>query len=255
MSKFRGCIDLHNGKVKQIVGGSLIDNSAQTNFVSDYNARYYANLYKTIGIQGCHVIKLGPGCDTEASEALNEWPGNLQVGGGINDSNCEYWIQQGASHVIVTSYLFPNGKFELNRLESLSQKVGKERLVVDLSCRKTGSNSWTVAMDKWQTLTDFIITKENLNLVQDYCAELLVHAADVEGLCKGIDEDLVKQLSEWIRIPCTYAGGGRGVADLELINRISGGRVDLTIGSALDIFGGSGITLKEAAEWNINISN
>ena len=255
MTKFRGCIDLHDGKVKQIVGGTLVNDQARTNFVSNRGAEHFAELYKASNVTGCHIIKLGPNCDSEALKALSKWPGMFQIGGGITDLNCEYWIEKGASHVILTSYLFPDGVFSLERLRLISKKVGKNHLVVDLSCRRTdtGLDSepiWTVTMNKWQTLTDFCINKENLDMMQDYCSELLIHAADVEGLCLGVDEQLIAKLGEWSQIPCTYAGGGRGLSDLELVKKLSHGRVDLTIGSALDIFGGNGILLKDAVAWN-----
>ncbi|KAG0228231.1 Enzyme that catalyzes the fourth step in the histidine pathway [Actinomortierella wolfii] len=191
---FRPCIDLHSGKVKQIVGGSLNDkdeSALRTNFVSSEPPSYYATLYKQNNLTGAHVIKLGPGNDEAALECLRAWPGGLQIGGGITAENAQAWIDAGADKVIVTSYLFPGAKFSLERLQSLCKAVGKERLVVDVSCRKRGSE-WVIAMDKWQTLTDLTVNKESLDLLANYCSEFLVHAADVEGLCRGIDQDLVK---------------------------------------------------------------
>ncbi|CED83465.1 phosphoribosylformimino-5-aminoimidazole carboxamide ribotide isomerase [Phaffia rhodozyma] len=248
-SLFRPCIDLHGGLVKQIVGGTLSDVKAQeaelkTNFVSSNPPGYYASLYKEHDLHGGHVIKLGPNNDLAAKEALSTWPDHLQVGGGINQTNASEWIKAGASKVIVTSHLFPSAKFSLERLIELENAVGKDRLVVDVSCRKRGDR-WVVAMNKWQDLTDLDVTKESLDMLAEYCSEFLIHAADVEGLCQGIDEDLVSRLGEWVHIPTTYAGGARGISDLELVSRLSNGKVDLTYGSSLDIFGGSQVPFED----------
>ncbi|KAH6914910.1 N--5 [Coprinopsis sp. MPI-PUGE-AT-0042] len=239
-SVFRPCIDLHNGQVKQIVGGTLSDSTPdtlRTNFVAEQSAGQFAEMYKRHNLTGAHVIKLGPGNDEAAKEALAAWPGGLQIGGGINESNAKEWLDAGASKVIVTSHLFPNGQFSLERLQSLSKTVGKENLVVDVSCRRRGDR-WLVAMNKWQDITNMEVCKETLDMLSEYCSEFLVHAADVEGLCQGIDEELVKKLGDWVSIPTTYAGGAKELADLDLVNRLSGGKVDLTYGSSLDIFGG-----------------
>jgi phosphoribosylformimino-5-aminoimidazole carboxamide ribotide isomerase len=177
----------------------------------------------------------------------------FQVGGGIRADNAMEWLQHGAGKIIVTSYLFPEGKFSIERLKNISDITGKDRLVVDLSCRKVvnGSNlEYVVAMNKWQTLTDIKITHESIKLFEEYSSELLVHAADVEGLCKGIDQDLVKLLGMWCKNPVTYAGGGNSINDLELVKEMSNGKVDLTFGSALDIFGGSTVKLSECIQWN-----
>ncbi|KAI9481471.1 MAG: phosphoribosylformimino-5-aminoimidazole carboxamide ribotide isomerase [Benjaminiella poitrasii] len=252
MTRFNGCIDLHHGKVKQIVGGSLSDKSPEqltTNFVSEESPSFYSKLYKDHEVTRCHVIKLGPNNDEAAKEALQAWSGGLQVGGGITADNAQHWLSLGASKVIVTSYLFPGAKFSLERLQKLCELVGKDKLVVDVSCRKK-NDKWIVAMDKWQTMTDMEVNKETLDMLSQYCSEFLIHAADVEGLCKGIDEELVKRLGEWINIPTTYAGGGRSIEDLKLVDKLSNGKVDLTFGSALDIFGGNGVTFQECIEWN-----
>ncbi|KAI8875053.1 Phosphoribosylformimino-5-aminoimidazole carboxamide ribotide isomerase [Backusella circina FSU 941] len=252
MTRFNGCIDLHHGKVKQIVGGSLSDSTPdelRTNFVSEETPSFYSHLYKENAVTRCHVIKLGPNNDQAAKEALAAWPNGLQVGGGITSENAEAWLTLGASKVIVTSYLFPEAKFSLDRLVDLCEKVGKDKLVVDVSCRKR-NDKWIVAMNKWQTMTDMEVNKETLDMLSKYCSEFLIHAADVEGLCKGIDEDLVKALGEWVHIPTTYAGGGRSLDDLKLVDKLSNGKVDLTFGSALDIFGGNGVTFEECVEWN-----
>ncbi|KAI1312602.1 Enzyme that catalyzes the fourth step in the histidine pathway [Mortierella claussenii] len=249
---FRPCIDLHSGQVKQIVGGSLSDKDEsllKTNFVSSEPPSYYAKLYRDQRLTGAHVIKLGAGNDEAAKECLRAWPDGLQVGGGINVDNAQAWIDAGAAKVIVTSYLFPGAKFSLERLQAISKAVGKDRLVVDVSCRKRGSD-WIVAMDKWQTMTNMTVNKESLDILAEYCSEFLIHAADVEGLCKGIDQDLVQALGEWTSIPTTYAGGANALSDLDLVDRLSQGKVDLTYGSALDIFGGKTVKFDECVAWN-----
>ncbi|KIK68167.1 hypothetical protein GYMLUDRAFT_155190 [Collybiopsis luxurians FD-317 M1] len=246
-SVFRPCIDLHGGQVKQIVGATLSDSDPdglKTNFVSQKPPAEFALLYKNNHLEGAHVIKLGPGNDAAAKEALAAWPGGLQIGGGITDMNAIEWLDAGASKVIVTSFLFPNCKFSLERLKTISTAVGKDRLVVDVSCRKKGGK-WFVAMNKWQDLTEMEVCSESLDLLSEYCSEFLVHAADVEGLCQGIDETLVAKLGEWCQIPVTYAGGAKDISDLDLVNRLSNGRVDLTYGSSLDIFGGSLVKFEE----------
>ncbi|KIY49176.1 Phosphoribosylformimino-5-aminoimidazole carboxamide ribotide isomerase [Fistulina hepatica ATCC 64428] len=240
MTVFRPCIDLHEGQVKQIVGGTLSEDAPETlrtNFVASQSAGDFVRLYAKHGLEGGHVIKLGPRNDDAAKEALAAWPGHLQIGGGINEDNAQEWIEAGASKVIVTSYLFPQGKFSLPRLEAIKCKVGKERLVVDVSCRRK-NNRWIVAMNKWQDMTDMEVNQESLDLLAEYCSEFLIHAADVEGLCQGIDQDLVEKLGSWVCIPTTYAGGAKDIADLDSVERLSGGKVDLTFGSSLDIFGG-----------------
>lgn len=262
MTRFRGCIDIHSGSVKQIVGGTLsaddktsADSSLETNFVSNKPSSYYSNLYKDNNVTGTHVIKLGsnPENDEVAKLALNTWPNKLQIGGGITYDNAKYWLDNGASHIIITSWLFPNGEFSIANIEKLVELIGKERIVIDLSCRRkeiNGEIKWFVAINKWQTITDFELTKENFTKLSKYCDEFLVHAADVEGLCKGIDEELVKKLGEWIDIPITYAGGAKSVLDLEKVDKLSNGKVDLTYGSALDIFGGKLVKFQDCVEWN-----
>jgi len=252
MTKFRPCIDLHNGRVKQIVGGSLNDASEglETNFESDRPAGYYANIYRTDGLQGGHVIKLGPGNDGAAREALAAHPGGLQIGGGIQVDNAGDWLQAGASHIIVTSWLFDkDGHFLPERLDALCAEVGKDRLVVDLSCR-AAEDFWVVAMNRWQTPTDLRVDAATLTELAGYCAEFLVHAADVEGRCEGIDGRLVEFLGRHSPIPVTYAGGASTFEDLAEVDRLSGGKVDLTIGSALNLFGGSQIQYADCVAWN-----
>ncbi|KAI9844332.1 MAG: Enzyme that catalyzes the fourth step in the histidine pathway [Sclerophora amabilis] len=253
MTRFRPCIDLHSGQVKQIVGGTLTTASSdlKTNYVSTLPASYFAKLYKDNELTGAHVIMLGPGNEDAAKEALMEWSDALQVGGGITDANAARWIELGAQKVIITSYLFPDGKFSMERLETVLKALqgNKEKLVIDLSCRRKGE-TWFVAMNKWQTLTDMEVTRESIKLLEPFCSEFLVHAADNEGLQRGIDEELVPRLAQWCSIPVTYAGGGKDIADLESVKRLSNGRVDLTIGSALDIFGGNAVKFEDCIEWN-----
>ncbi|RFU27409.1 hypothetical protein B7463_g8941, partial [Scytalidium lignicola] len=254
MTKFRPCIDLHAGSVKQIVGGTLSDtnsSSLKTNFVSKLPASHFAKLYKENGLEGAHVISLGPGNEEACREALKEWVSGLQVGGGVTDQNARKWIEEGAEKVIITSFLFPGGKFSQERLDGVLASLGgdKSKLVIDLSCRRK-DDTWFVAMNKWQTITDMEVNEASIKSLEPYCSEFLIHAADNEGLQKGIDTELVKKLAEWCYIPVTYAGGGRTIQDLDLVKELSNGKVDLTIGSALDIFGGSGVTFQECVEWN-----
>ncbi len=248
---FRPCIDLHEGKVKQIVGGTLDDNSTalRTNFVADLPATWFANLYRSDGLHGGHVIMLGPGNETAAREALRAYPGGLQIGGGINLHNAISWLDAGASHLIVTSWVFRDGQLDWERLRSLIVAIGRERLVLDLSCRKRGDDYFVVT-DRWQKFTDLKVCAETLEKMAECCDEFLVHAVDVEGLCRGIDAQLVELLALHSPIPSTYAGGARSLDDLEAVTRMSDGRVHLTIGSGLDIFGGSGIRYADAVEFN-----
>jgi phosphoribosylformimino-5-aminoimidazole carboxamide ribotide isomerase len=248
---FRPCIDLHEGKVKQIVGGTLSDrpDELRTNYVSPRSAAWFAELYRKDNLRGGHVIMLGAGNEDEAESALRAFPGGLQAGGGIHLDNAEKWLDAGASHVIVTSWLFPGGHLDERRLEALARRVGRDQLVLDLSCRKR-DGQYFVVTDRFQKFTDLQLGPEVLERLAPSCAEFLIHAVDVEGLCRGIDAGLVENLAEWSPIPATYAGGARSLEDLELVRRLGRGRIDLTIGSALDIFGGSGITYAEAVEFN-----
>jgi phosphoribosylformimino-5-aminoimidazole carboxamide ribotide isomerase len=252
MTRFRPCIDLHQGKVKQIVGGSLRDEGAGPveNFVSDKPPAWFAETFRRDALTGGHVIKLGPGNDAAAREALAAWPGGLQIGGGITAENAREWLDAGASHVIVTSALFDaTGKFQPQVLAALVKTIGADKLVIDLSCRRT-SSGWTVAMNRWQTLTDLDLTHATLDRLAPFCAEFLIHAADVEGLCRGIDADLVSLLGNRREIPVTYAGGAATMDDVRLVESAGQGRVDVTVGSALDLFGGKGVRYDELVAWN-----
>ncbi|MEI6656126.1 MAG: phosphoribosylformimino-5-aminoimidazole carboxamide ribotide isomerase [Verrucomicrobiota bacterium] len=252
MTKFRPCIDLHQGRVKQIVGGSLRDDgTAPTeNFVAEQPARWFAEKFRADDLGGGHVIKLGPGNDAAAREALAAWPGGLQLGGGMDAGNAASWVDAGASHVIVTSVLFDaQGGFQPAALAALVKAVGRERLVIDLSCRRT-PDGWTVAMNRWQTLTQLPVDHATLDQFAPYCAEFLIHAADVEGLCRGIDAELVALLGAWGKAPITYAGGAATLADVRLVEQAGHGRVDVTVGSALDIFGGQGVNYSDLLAWN-----
>jgi len=248
---FRPCIDLHEGKVKQIVGGTLGigPERPQTNFVSDRPAAWYAALYRRDGLKGGHVIMLGPGNESEATAALQAYPGGLQIGGGINPDNARTWLDGGASHAIVTSWIFRGGQLDWERLAQLAGAIGKQRLVLDLSCRRRGGD-YIVVTDRWQRFTELAISRESLEKLAAWCAEFLIHAVDVEGQCLGIDQELVSRLGQWSPIPTTYAGGASSLADLETVARLGQGRIDLTIGSALDIFGGSGVRYEDAVAFN-----
>lgn len=249
VTMFRPCIDLHQGKVKQIIGGSLNDKGAATNYVSPYDATYYAELYRQHNLTGGHVISLGSGNIEQAYKALSAWQGGLQYGGGVTPENAADFIEAGASHVIVTSFLFVEGKFDWSKLAEITAEVGAERLIIDLSCRRTASG-WNIATNRWQTVTSTEINPDILQALAGHCSELLVHAADMEGLQSGIDQELVGMLAEHCPLPVTYAGGAGSLADLHLVRQLSGGKVDLTIGSALDIFGGTGVSLEDCIDWN-----
>ena len=248
---FRPCIDLHEGKVKQIVGGTLgaEPGRLQTNFVSDRPAAWYAEMYKRDGLKGGHMIMLGPGNEPEARAALRAYPGGLQIGGGVNLDNARAWLDAGASHIIVTSWVFRDGQVDWARLAQLVEAIGKARLVLDLSCRRRGAG-YLVVTDRWQKFTDLAISRESLEKLAGWCEEFLIHAVDVEGQCRGIDQELVANLAQWSPIPATYAGGASSLADLEAVTRLGQGRIDLTIGSALDIFGGSGVRYTDLVAFN-----
>lgn len=240
MTRFRPCIDLHEGRVKQIVGGSLTDGGARENFSTDQPASYFAELYRKDALPGGHVIQLGPGNEAAAASALAAYPGGMHLGGGVTSENAREWLERGASHVIVTSYLFDGGELSEARLDRLLEVVRPTELVIDLSCRRV-DGGWRVATNRWQTVSKTDVSGALLRRLAARASEFLVHAADVEGLCQGIDEDLVRLLGAESPLPVTYAGGAREFADLDLVDRLSGGRVDLTFGSALDLFGGAGV--------------
>lgn len=258
--KFRPCIDLHSGQVKQIVGSTLNDTpndaNLSTNFETDRPAADYARMYQNDKLTGGHVIMLGPGNNDAAKSALAAYPNGLQVGGGMNDTNAKEWLDAGASHIIVTSHVFTDGQIHMERLKKMVQVCGgKERLVLDLSCRKkktdSSDSSYYVVTDRWQTYTDFKVTPENLRSLAEYCDEFLVHGVDVEGKQCGILEDLVILLGEHSPIPVTYAGGIRSIEDIELVKKLGNGKVDFTVGSALDCFGGS-LKYDDVVAWHKN---
>lgn len=245
--KFRPCIDIHNGKVKQIVGGSLRDrgNEAMENFVAVQDAAFFAGLYQEKGLKGGHIILLNPSSSEyyqqtkdQAVEALNVYPGGLQVGGGINPFNGEDFLKAGASHVIVTSYVFKDGQIHYDRLKEMKAAVGKEHLVLDLSCRKK-KGKYYIVTDRWQNYTNMELCRDTLEELMDYCDEFLIHAVDVEGKSRGIEQELAAFLGRECRIPATYAGGVHSFQDLELLKLLGKDKIDVTIGSALDLFGGS----------------
>lgn len=245
--KFRPCIDIHNGKVKQIVGGSLSDqgDQAKTNFSSELDAACYAKLYKKDGLTGGHMILLNardsPYYEADRKQALlalREYPGGLQVGGGITAENAGEFLDAGASHVIVTSYVFRDGIFQRENLEKLKEAVGREHIVLDLSCRKR-DGAYYIVTDRWQTFTSVRLQPETLEKLAGECDEFLIHGVDVEGKSSGVEEEMVRMLAQWNGAGMTYAGGIGSMEELEHFRMISGGKLDFTIGSALDLFGGS----------------
>jgi phosphoribosylformimino-5-aminoimidazole carboxamide ribotide isomerase len=249
--KFRPCIDLRHGKVVQIVGGTLNDSktkATKVNFESEHPPKHYSEMYRSDDLKGGHVIALGPNNTDAALEALQAWPGGMQYGGGVNLENCKFWIEQGASHVIVTSAIFSNGQIHWEQLRAIEKAIGKQRLVLDLSCRKKNGQYYIVT-DRWQKFTDVFISEDNLNKLSAYCSEFLVHGADVEGLKAGMEEELIISLGKWSPIPVTYAGGAKNLDDFEKVKSLANGRVDLTIGSALDIFGGE-TPYRHVVDWH-----
>lgn len=246
--KFRPCIDIHNGKVKQIVGGSLADknNAADENFVSEYGAEFYAGLYKSRGLRGGHIIILNAaGTEyydadrAQAFAALNEYPDGLQVGGGITADNAREYLDAGASHVIVTSYVFRDGEICFDNLRRLCDVTGRERLVLDLSCRRKEDGKYYIVTDRWQKFTSVKLDESVLDMLAGYCDEFLIHAVDAEGKARGIESGVAKLLGGWGKLPVTYAGGIGSFEHLEQLKALGGGKLDFTVGSALDIFGGS----------------
>lgn len=244
--EFRPCIDIHNGRVKQIVGGSLRDagNQAEENFVAEQDATFFADLYKKSGLKGGHIILLNS-VDSEhygetkrqAMDALAAYPGGMQVGGGITPTNGGEYLQAGASHVIVTSYVFRDGSIRYDRLDEMVQAVGKERLVLDLSCRRT-TDGYFIVTDRWQKMTREQVTIELMDRLSEYCDEFLIHAVDVEGKNQGIERELAELLGSWNGLPVTYAGGVHNMEDLLLLKKLGHDRLNVTVGSALDLFGG-----------------
>lgn len=237
--EFRPCIDLHDGKVKQIVGSTLgyKDRDVIENFTSTYDSAHYAELFKKDSLTGGHVIMLGSGNEEAALSALNAYPNGLQVGGGITADNAKKYIDAGASHVIVTSYIFHDGLLDMERLKKLVTVVGKEHLVIDLSCRAR-DGKWFVVTDKWTKFSDFEVNAESISFIEQYCDELLIHAVDVEGKKGGMQEELVRDLAKWTSIPTTYAGGVRSMEDLKKFKNLTNSKLHVTIGSALSLFGG-----------------
>ena len=244
---FRPCIDIHNGSVKQIVGGSLkdIDNRAEENFVSEYDAAFYAKLYQKLQLKGGHIILLNhkdsiffESTRKQALEALQAYPQGLMVGGGIDAENAKAFLDAGASHVIVTSYVFKDGEVHIENLKKLVHAVGKEHIVLDLSCRYI-NGAYYIVTDRWQKATNVILNQQTLDYLSEFCDEFLVHAVDVEGKSRGIEREVAKLLGDWAKIPITYAGGVHDFEDLDLLKKLGQNKVDVTIGSALDLFGGS----------------
>ncbi|HSC85892.1 MAG TPA: phosphoribosylformimino-5-aminoimidazole carboxamide ribotide isomerase [Polyangiaceae bacterium] len=251
MTQFRPCIDLHAGQVKQIVGGTLRDEGAgpRENFVASQPAEWFAARYRDDQLAGGHVIQLGPGNVEAARAALAAYPGGLQLGGGVTPENARSWLDAGASQIIVTSYLFDGPQFAPERLARLLDVVKPSELVIDLSCRRVG-DGWRVATNRWQTVTEVEVDRRLLEQLAPSCAEFLIHAADVEGLCQGIDEELVQLLGRDSPLPSVYAGGARDISDLARVSELSGGRVHLTYGSALDLFGGKLVRYADCVAWN-----
>ena len=258
--RFRPCIDLRHGVVTQIVGSTLTATStaashsstdssdaAIENFVSSHPSSYYSQLYRGASLFGGHVIMLGPGNESAAREALQSWPGGLQVGGGIDDRNAQQWLEAGASHVIVTSWLFDGGELSASRLERLCELVGRQRLVLDLSCRRRPDDPtgpYYVVTNRWQSFSSLQLTAATLTRLSRHCSEFLIHGVDVEGRRSGVEASLLTLIKQAMDeagsdgLHVVYAGGVRDMSDVRLVHELGGGRIDISVGSALDIFGG-----------------
>ncbi|MBU0992828.1 MAG: phosphoribosylformimino-5-aminoimidazole carboxamide ribotide isomerase [Proteobacteria bacterium] len=255
--RFRPCIDLHEGVVKQIVGSSLSDTKStpvKTNFQAEKPPEWFSQLYKKDQLDGGHVIMLGPGNTNAAQKALGAWPGGLQIGGGITIENAKDWLDSGASAVIVTSWVFHDGIIDENRLNRLTQSIGKKKLVLDLSCR-LANKRYMIVTNRWQTFTNESISYSLLDRLSHYCDEFLIHAVDVEGKMSGIETGLVSLLGKWAGLPVTYAGGIRSLEDIETIEHLGSGQIDFTVGSALDIFGGKFLKYSELARRYVSSGN
>ncbi len=248
--RFRPCIDIHNGQVKQIVGGSLKDlgDQAETNFISNQDAGWYAALYKRHNLTGGHIILLNPETSPyynadvqQARLALETWNGGMQIGGGMNAHNARQFLDYGASHIIVTSYVFKDGHIHMDRLKELSRKIGKSHLVLDLSCKKhpdVPHSPYYIVTDRWQKYTKETISEETFQMLEPYCDEFLIHAVDVEGKNSGIETELISSMASMTSLPLTYAGGIHSMEDIKTIDQLGHSAIDFTIGSALDLFGG-----------------
>ena len=251
--RFRPCIDLKEGRVVQIVGSTLVEGGHPVqNFESAEEPAAIASRYRADGLDGGHVIMLGPGSEGAARSALHAYPEGLQVGGGITPQNAETYLRDGASHVIVTSYVFRDGRVDPQRLSEMVTAVGKDRLVLDLSCRRR-DEAYHVVTDRWQRFTELPVNAETLGSLSQHCDEFLVHGVDVEGKRIGIEEDLVVLLGASCPIPVTYAGGAKTLEDLDRVREVGGDRVDLTIGSALDIFGGD-VAYTDVVTWHRRVN-
>jgi len=233
--------------VKQIIGGSLSDiqDQAEENFTARQDAGWFAGLYKKDGLKGGHIILLN-GVDSpffsatkkQAMLALEAYPKGLQIGGGITAENAKEYIDAGASHVIVTSYIFQDGCFLKKNLEKLVEVVGRKHIIIDLSCRKR-DGAYYVVTNRWQQFSKEKLTVLWMEVLAEYCDGFLVHGVDVEGKSAGMEVELVRLLSRFTKRPVTYAGGIGSLKDLKKFEEESKGRLDFTIGSALDIFGGN----------------
>lgn len=260
--KFRPCIDIHNGLVKQIVGASLSDskNEAKENYISDKDGGWYASLYKKFHLSGGHIILLNPQTSPyyeadviQARKALAAYPGGMQIGGGMTDENAAQFLTWGASHVIVTSFVFKDGQIHMERLKNITKKIGRRHLVLDLSCRKkkeadgTLSDDYYIVTDRWQKFTDVPINEQTFDMLEPYCDEFLIHAVDVEGKNSGIETQLIPKLHTLTSLPVTYAGGIHSLNDIDQIRNLGQEHVDFTVGSALDLFGGH-LSFKDLCE-------
>lgn len=179
---------------------------------------YYAAIFKKHNLTGGHVFIHGPGGEEVTKKVLELWPQGFAVAGDVTDATGPNWLKLGASKVIVRSWLFPDGKFNEERLRSLSALVGSDKLIVDVSCRrippKEGSSEprWKVALNSWKTLTDTEVNEDSILVLSSFVSELLVHPADENGKQMQIDEELVRKLAKWATVPVSECFRRRGRA-------------------------------------------
>ena len=238
--KFRPCIDLHEGKVKQIVGKTLTADAVdkpETNFISDHSAVYFADMFYRDGLTGGHVIMLGPNNEQAATEALQAFPNAFHIGGGVSLENAQFWLEKGAKAVIISSRLFNGTDFSMESLQAFTDLIGKDKIILDLSCRLV-EGRFRAMTNKWNTVTNLIVDEKKIDELSTHCAEFLIHAVEIEGTGSGPDWELLNMLARCESSIITYAGGISSLNDLAAMQKLDAQHIDFTIGSALNIYGG-----------------
>ncbi len=248
---FRPCIDVFKGKVVQLIGTSLFGGEEKTivkHFESEYSPAYYAELFKQDNLKGGHILSLGSGNNDVVIEALKAFNGGMKYGGSVTPENAHVYLDAGATHVIVNSYVFDNGEINLPNLKSLVKSIGKDKLVLDMSCRKKNGDYYIVT-NLWEKFTNVILDQKSLQDISKYCDEIIVHGVDSEGRKQGLESDLVRILAQHTPIKTVYAGGISSIADLTMIKALGNEKIDPCIGTALSIYGGN-LSYYEVLEWN-----